>query len=262
MLVFCWQPSTYLYVPCLWGRWLELQNNGSDSESSKSENVKKALQCPKQVITCFLGLTWWSWCVLGQALVTKQLSALTFQERKRVYKEALFCHFSRKTGICYTATVSNSVKLKTWNRDNSIQSILPPSLVNLILDMLSGIPWHLTVFPWHFLLDTTSLGIKAFPRLHNHIHLPWQSQSHEDAVFFSWETCAKIFSTSHRQSVCIQFRSMAYTAIIRPCISLPLLAKTFTYCQWLWRGMRLCRSSKSLWIRMLLNPRSVLEVDN
>lgn len=202
MLVFCWQPSTYLYVPCLWGRWLELQNNGSDSESSKSENVKKALQCPKQVITCFLGLTWWSWCVLGQALVTKQLSALTFQERKRVYKEALFCHFSRKTGICYTATVSNSVKLKTWNRDNSIQSILPPSLVNLILDMLSGIPWHLTVFPWHFLLDTTSLGIKAFPRLHNHIHLPWQSQSHEDAVFFFLRNmCQNLLNIT--QTVCM-----------------------------------------------------------
>lgn len=93
-------------------------------------------------------------------------------KEKEVYKEALFCHFSRKMCICYTAPASNSVKPKTWNKDNSIQSILPPSLVNLLVDKLSGIPWHLTAFPWHFLLDTTSLGIKAPLLLHN--HKPWR----------------------------------------------------------------------------------------
>lgn len=47
-------------------------------------------------------------------------------------------------------------------------------------ESLSGCVWH--SFPWHFLLDTTSLGIKALPLLHDHVHLQWQPQSHKDAV--------------------------------------------------------------------------------
>lgn len=38
LLLTAW---TYLYVPHLWGTRLEFQINGSDSESRKSENIKK-----------------------------------------------------------------------------------------------------------------------------------------------------------------------------------------------------------------------------
>lgn len=38
LLLTAW---TYLYMPHLWETWLEFQINESDSESSKSENIKK-----------------------------------------------------------------------------------------------------------------------------------------------------------------------------------------------------------------------------
>jgi len=51
------------------------------------------------------------WVRTGSHNRTAQCFHLPGKEME-VYKEALFSHFSRKTGICYTATVSSSVKLK------------------------------------------------------------------------------------------------------------------------------------------------------
>lgn len=56
--------------------------------------------------------------------------------------------------------------------------------------------WRHGVSP---LLYTTSLGIKALPLLHNHIHLQWQIQNHEDAVISLKNT--RIFNIT--QTVCM-----------------------------------------------------------
>lgn len=68
VLVFCWQHGlTCIYHIC-GGTWLEFQINESDSESSKSENIKKhynVFYITKQVIACFLNVM--KIGVLGQA---------------------------------------------------------------------------------------------------------------------------------------------------------------------------------------------------
>lgn len=226
LLLTAW---TYLYMPHLWEIWLEFQINESDSESSRSENIKKHYIVPNRWSPASLAEHDESWCVrtgLGRLSPSRKGSRFTRR----------LC-FVPSHGKHTFSILTLSAILWNWKPETKtkvFRAFWLSFLVNLLVDM-PGICWHLTAFPWHFIryYFSRNKGSSSASQPYSSsttVSKPWRCSNFTKNMHKNWP--------SLRQSLYIHVRNMDCTAIVHTCTSLLWLAPTFASCQWLWSGMR------------------------